>query len=319
MRRLPLPVLLILLHPRVALAHADQPPEPHDLWSAWTLEPAVLLGIGGAALLYRRGLRRLWGRAGVGRGIRRWQAWCFAGGLFALVVALISPVDAVGEALFSVHMVQHLLLVLVAAPLLALGAPLLGTLWALPARQRRGIARAWHRLPRLRAVARLVGHPLSAWLLAVTALWVWHAPGLYDAAVDREWVHVSEHASFFGTALLFWWVLVHPGGRFRRAYGIGVLYLFGAAMQSGILGALLTLSTRTWYGAHLETTAAWGLTPLEDQQIAGAIMWVPGSVIYLVALAIVFAAWLRQAERRARRNERGGRMPSPRLGTTPAK
>ena len=308
----------VVMLPGVALAHTGEPPAPHDLWNTWTFEPAVLLGIGTAALMYRVGLRRVWGRAGVGRGIRRGEASCFLAGLCALAVALISPVDGVGAALFSVHMVQHLLLVLVAAPLLALGAPLLGFLWALPAPRRRVVACWWHRLPRLRAIARGLAHPVSAWLLSAVALWTWHAPVLYDAAVRYEWVHIAEHASFLATALLFWWVLVQPGGRLRRAGGAGLVYLFGAAMQSGALGALLALSTRPWYGAHLESTAPWGLTPLEDQQIAGAIMWVPGTVIYLLALAVVFAAWLREAERRVQRREQSARARFPGLQGTAA-
>lgn len=299
-----LPLLPLVAFPGAALAHADRPPAPHDLPTAWSAEPLVLLGIGLAAWGYARGVRALWARAGRGRGIRRWQAWAYAGGLFALFVALVSPLDALGEALFSAHMVQHLVLVLVAAPLLVLGAPLLAFLWALPLRGRRSLGRAWRRAPVVRALGHAVSHPASAWLLHAAALWAWHAPPLYDAAVENDTVHALEHASFLLSALPFWWALVHPGRWFRHAPGVAVLFVFTFAMQSGILGALLTLSTELWYAAHRGATAAWGLTPLEDQQIAGAIMWVPGSLAYLVATGILFTEWLRAAERRVRRNER---------------
>jgi putative membrane protein len=299
------PLLLLAAFPGAARAHAGRPLAPHDLWTAWSGEPLVLLGIGLGALAYRRGLRALWGRAGVGRGIRSWQAWAYTGGLLALAVALVSPLDALGGALFSGHMVQHLVLVLGAAPLLALGAPLLGWLWALPPGGRRAVARGWHRAPALRALARALSHPASAWLLHAGVLWAWHVPGLYDAAVASDVVHAAEHASFLFTAFLFWWALVHPGGAFRRAPGLGVLYVFTFALQNGILGAWLTLATRSLYAAHAHTTQVWGFTPLQDQQIAGAIMWVPGSTAYLLAVVALFARWLKEAERRVRQHERG--------------
>ncbi|HEX6939394.1 MAG TPA: cytochrome c oxidase assembly protein [Longimicrobiales bacterium] len=290
--------------PRGLLAHDGAPVQPHDLWGAWSLEPGVLLALALAAGCYVRGTRALWRRAGVGRGVRLWQATSFAGGMAALALALVTPLHALGEALFAAHMVQHLLLVLIVAPLLALSAPVPAALWALPSRARRALARRWRCAHRLRAAGRALTHPLAAWILATVTLWAWHLPRAYDAAVRHDAIHSLEHASFLASALLFWWALVRPAGTFRRARGAALLYLFAAGVQGTMLGALLALASRPWYAAHLTTTRPWGLSPLEDQHLGGAIMWMPAGVIYLVALAGALAAWLRDAEREVERRER---------------
>lgn len=284
------------------MLHPGIPPEPHDLWTAWSLEPGTLLALGAATLLYQRGLRSLWARAGVGRGIRRWQAGAYLGGLLALVVAMVTPLDPLGSSLFTAHMVQHLVLVLVAAPLLAAGAPLLALVWALPPSGRRAVQRAWRRGP-LRSTGRALVHPVTAWVLHTVAVWLWHLPALYDLAVRDEAVHALEHASFLLTGVLFWWVLLPFGGGLRSAPGLGILYLFTFTLHSGILGALLTFSGDPWYRSYLSTTAAWGLTPLEDQQIAGAVMWIPGGVVYLAAIGALFLHWMRGMQARS-----GGRQ-----------
>ena len=250
----------------------------------WSFEPAVVSGIALMSWLYVRGVRALWRRAGRGRGVAPWRAGCYAAGMLALAVALISPVDGVSAALFSVHMVQHLLLVMIAAPLLVLGQPHVALLWGLPRSARRSVAHAWRRAPRLRAAWRLASRPAAAWALHTAALWVWHAPRLYEAAVRQEGVHALEHASFLLTALLFWWVLAGHGARRRLGFGAAVLYLFTASMQSVVLGALLALSRQPWYQVHFGTTAPWGLSPLEDQRLAGLIMWVPAGLVYIAAL-----------------------------------
>lgn len=281
--------LLTLVRPDRAFAHAGQPPEPHDLWTAWSIEPQVLLSLAIAGWVYARGVRTLWRRAGAGRGISYRQVRCFAAGLAVLAIALISPVDSVGSALFSVHMVQHLLLTLIAAPLLALGSPFLGSLWGIPRSKRRALGRWWRSARGWRAAWRVVSHPMVVWCAHTVVLWAWHLPVLYESALRDDLVHALEHASFFVTAFLFWWLLIHPG-RHRLAHGLGVIYLFGAALQSGILGALIVFAPRPWYAMHYGTTRAWGLTPLEDQQLAGLIMWVPASLVYLIAIgALLFA------------------------------
>jgi putative membrane protein len=234
-----------------------------------------------AALMYAFGTRQLWRRAGPGRGITRARVACFATGLVTLAIALFSPIDALSEGLFSAHMVQHLLLVIVAAPLLVLGEPQYVMLWILRVDARRSVAHWWRNAHRLRSIWHALSQPIVAWLLHVAALWAWHFPKVYDAALRDERIHIVEHLSFLLTALLFWWVVLD---RRRLRVGVATFYLFAAALQSTLLGALLTVARHPWYAAHLYSTQAWGLTPLEDQQLAGLIMWIPAGLVYLVAV-----------------------------------
>ena len=291
---------------------------PHDLWRAWSLEPGVVLPLAAGACLYARGLRALWGHAGSRRGIRRWQAWCAAAGWLVLVAALISPLDALGSVVFSGHMAQHELLMAVAAPLLVLGRPLLAVLWSLPVGWRR-LAGRWAAAGPVRRSWRVLTWPSVAWVMHAVAIWGWHAPRLYDAAVARESVHALQHASFLGTAVLFWWALIY-GHAARRRYGAAVLYLFTTAVHTTALGAVLALASRPLYPVYA-STALWALTPLEDQQLAGLIMWVPAGVAYLIAALGFMLAWLRQSDRHAgrlresRAREASGRAPGH--GVTP--
>jgi putative membrane protein len=285
-----------------ALLHIGPPPTPETIWHTWTWDPWVLLVLGAASLLYARGVRTLWRRAGVGRGIRVWQAWCYLGGIVALFVALISPLDAWGTALFSAHMVQHMVLIVVAAPLLALGRPMVPMLWALPRRWRERVGRAAKRRP-VRSLWTALTSPLGVWVLHAVAVWVWHAPQLYQATLESYPIHTLQHLSFFGSALLFWWVLIYLGRRGRLGYGLGVLFVFTTAVQGSLLGAVLTFAPTAWYPIYEPSTLAWGRSVLEDQQVGGLIMWVPGGLIYVATALVLLAAWLRVAERQSQRRD----------------
>lgn len=300
-RGLALAIGASMLAPAASWAHDGRPVAPHDLWAAWSVEPWVVVPLFLSAWLYSRGVERLWRRSGAGRGVRRWEAACFAGGWLTLLVAMVSPLHAMGGALFSAHMVQHELLMALAAPLLVLGRPVVPFLWALPIGWRRA-AGGWAKRNPVRSGWRALTNPFAAWLLHAAALWLWHLPALYEATLASEAAHALQHASFLGTGLLFWWALVH-GREGRMGYGASVFYLFATAMHSGGLGALLTFAPRPWYAAYGATTAAWGLSPLEDQQLAGLIMWIPASLSYLAATLILLAAWMRESERRAARWE----------------
>jgi putative membrane protein len=290
---------------RAALAHGAGvhgaasvgPRHWNDLWRTWELEPGVLVPLALSAWLYARGLRRLWREGHVGRGVRVWEAFCFGGGWLTLAIALVSPLHPWGRVLFSAHMTQHELLMLVAAPLLVLGKPIIASLKALPpgwAREavRRTNAPWWQR------TWAMLTHPFVAWVIHAAVLWAWHIPVLFQATIDDEFVHALQHLSFVLSALLFWWAVLQ--GRPRAVgYGVAVLYLFTTALHSGLLGALIALTKSVWYPAYRGTTDSWGLTPLEDQQLGGLIMWIPACTVYVVAGLALFAGWLRESERRA--------------------
>lgn len=284
-----------------AVAHEGQPLGPHDLWGAWSWEPVTLMGLASSAVLYVRGVYRLWQGAGFGRGVRCWQALAFAGGWLTLGLALVSPLHTLGPVLFFVHMIQHEVLMLIAAPLFVLSRPLLPFLWGLPRTWQQRVAR-WGRGRIIQASWQTLTDPLVIWIVHALAVWLWHIPGLYQATLDDETVHILQHVSFLGTALLFWWALIY-GRHGKLGYGLAVLYVFTTAVHTSILGALLTFAPSLWYPAYAETTAAWRLTPLEDQQLGGLIMWVPGGVVYVFAGLAFFVLWLEEVERRVLQRE----------------
>jgi cytochrome c oxidase assembly factor CtaG len=223
----------------------------------------------------------------------------FAAGIGILFAALISPFDALDDQLFSAHMVQHLVLLLIAPPLLIFGRPALACLWAFPLRARRALGRFWLRSG-LQLAAHTLMSPIFVWILGSVILWFWHLPAPYGWALGNESVHAFEHVCFFVSSLMFWSLVLEPMGRRRMDYASTLLFVATFGVQNGLLGALLTFAGRPLYAAHLSTTAAWGLTPLQDQQLAGLIMWIPASLIHLTTLGILFVVWMQVAERRAR-------------------
>jgi putative membrane protein len=291
-------------------ARAAGPRDWHELVRMWGLEPAVVIPLILSAWLYARGVARLWGEAGPGRGVRRREAACFAGGWFTLVVALVSPLHPWGSVLFSAHMTQHELLMLVAAPLLVLGRPLVASLKALPPGWARRAVRLG-RVPWWRRTWRGLTNPFVAWAVHAVVLWVWHLPVLFQATLDDEWIHAIQHLSFLASALLFWWAVME-GPQRSSGYGMAVLYMFTTALHSGLLGAIITLASSVWYPAYRSTTHHWGLTPLEDQQLGGLIMWIPACAVYIVAGLAALAAWMRDSERRVQRwEDRSSPVPEP--------
>jgi cytochrome c oxidase assembly factor CtaG len=247
--------------------------------------------------VYTSGVVRLWQNAGYGRGVRPLEALAYATGCVVVVIALSPPLDGWSEQWLAAHMVQHELLMVVAAPLVAVGAPLVGILWAMPSRLRHALIGSVQRTP-LPGFWRTITAPPCAFILYGLALWTWHLPVLYDDALEHEVVHVVQHLCFFGTAALFWWGIVH-GRQGRNGYGAAVVYLFVTAVHGGVLGALMTVSPRVWYVPYLVEHPA-GLTPLQDQQLAGLLMWVPTGAAFAAGALFLFAAWLRQSDRLSR-------------------
>jgi putative membrane protein len=285
----------------VVFAHGGKPDGPDELWTDWSFDPLVVFGLAASAIVYGVGLFRLWRASERGRGVSGWAAASFAAGWLALAAALISPLHPWGEVLFSAHMTQHEILMLVAAPLFVLSRPLIAMMWAFPPEARKSIGGIFAS-GRLKGIVDFFSNGFVAWAVHAMALWVWHVPFLFQATLESDLVHTLQHICFFGSALLFWWAIIYsPRG--LPSYGAAVLYLFTTSIHSGILGAFLTFTTRVWYPAYSDSTAAWGLTPLEDQQLGGLIMWVPAGIVYIAAGLVMFAGWMRESEKRVLRRE----------------
>lgn len=273
-------------------AHADAgvPIGPGEIRYAWNWDPVLVLNLLLLWWLYGRGLARLWSRAGAGHGVSVGRPLAFLGGIAVIFAALVSPLDALCGQLASAHMVQHLLLMIVAAPLFVLGAPSQVLIRGLSPPWQRAAA-SWRRLCRC-AWFRVIRQPAVAWTAYAAVMWLWHLPSLYEAALRHPIVHDVQHLSFFGAACLFWRPLLDPVSRQRMHPIAAVLYLFATSLQGSALGIFMALSQETWYPEFQETTTAWGFTPLEDQQLAGLIMWMPACLVYALAAVAVFGIWL---------------------------
>lgn len=271
--------------------------------TSWSWRPAVVLILVTLASVYASGWWRL--RAtGYGRLARRWRLVLYLSGLATLALALLSPVDEFAHLSLSVHMVQHLLLTMVAAPLLLLGNPLPVGLWGLPRGVRRAVGRLLTRRAPFRRALWVVTLMPVAWLLFVGTLWLWHLPAAYQAALRAPVLHDVEHVAFFGTALLFWWPIIEPAPRLheRIPRGFAILYLIAATGQNTLLSALIALPERVLYPYYEASASPFGLAALDDQALAGGIMWSMGHM-YLIPILLVVAKMLDREERVTRQRE----------------
>lgn len=292
--------LLILLATGPALAHTSA--DALGAEAAWSFYPGVVWPLCLTGGLYWVGTLRVWRRAGHGRGVRRQQVACFWLGWTCLALALVSPLHWLGEHLFSAHMVEHEILMTLSAPLLVLARPGGAYLWGLPAAWR-PVLGGLSRNPILAGLWTILTDPLGATVLHGVTIWTWHAPALFTAALAHEAIHWLQHLSFFVTALFFWWALLYGRAR-ERGYGAAIFYLFATGLHSGFLGILLTISRQPWYPADTSFVQGWGLTPLEDQQLAGLIMWVPGGFVYVIAALVLGAMWIQRSGTLAGEGER---------------
>jgi len=279
---------LIVLLTAVAVpasAHAPTAAARPGPWLA-----IVLLGL--AAVGYVTGIARVRPHVHAQRELGA-RAWAFAAGWVALALALLSPLDAAAGRSFAAHMIQHEALMLIAAPLLVMGRGLPTLLWSLP-RDARVAVGHFTKLRVVRGAWNAITSPMSAWLLHGAALWLWHAPPLFNAALGDGALHHWQHATFFVTALLFWHALLRHGARSAR--GAAIFYLFTTTVHTGVLGALITFARAPLYAPFdYGLLPAGALTPLEDQQLGGLIMWVPGALVYVGVALTLLARWLRDA------------------------
>jgi cytochrome c oxidase assembly factor CtaG len=248
-------------------------------------------GIVAVGAFYGAGVARVWQRAGRGRIVRVWQTVCFGTALVTLAIAFASGLDAAAQRSLAAHMAQHVLLISVAAPLLVLGAPIIVTSYALDVPESgRRLGLWFHRFGGMRRTALVVG---AAFVLHTSAVGIWHLPAAYGAALTNPLLHAIEHASFLLTAMFLWWAVLGAGR--RLAGGAGVLVLFVVTLPMNALGLLMTLAHSPWYAAYTHHTSM--QTALDDQAVAGVIMWGFGGVATLVGAFALFVAWLQGMER----------------------
>ena len=289
---------LALAVPARSLGHGGEAPSPSfpQVLLEWRLEPIVLVGIAIAAVGWVALLRRVATRH-PDHPHPRWRSAAFLGGLAILAIALTSPIEAYEGALFSVHMLQHMLLELVAAPLLLLGAPATLALRAAAPSVRARLLAVLHS-----RVVTVLSFPLLAWVLFAAVNWGWHFSSLYDQALETPWLHDLQHVTFLGAALLFWWpVVAADPARWRLPHPVRLFYLFLAMPQNSFLGIALMSAPASLYPHYTTNVRDWGPTPVVDQSIGGMLMWVGGDVVFLLAMGLVVAAWVRHEDRRTAR------------------
>jgi putative membrane protein len=253
-------------------------------WSAWSLEPSVIFGAAVVLALYAIGVRSVAASDAAERAVLPRRAASFAVGVALIVLALISPLDALTDDLLSLHMLQHVVLATLAPPFVILGLPPSLVRWLM----RRGAVD--------RAV-RLLTLPFVAAALFIVNMWAWHAPPLYEAALHHESVHIGQHLTFIATGLLFWWPIIEPVAE-RASMGIGgrLLYVFVTGFPMGVLALLLISAQSPAYDFYADREGLWGISPLADQQIAGLIMGSIGEGASFVAFTVLFLRFMASEE-----------------------
>jgi putative membrane protein len=261
-------------------------PAIQTVLQTWVLPVPVTLCLVATALIYLRGWHRLHGL--LPNVISVWRLAAFMSGLFALWIAVGSPLAAFDDELLSIHMIQHILLMAVAPPLILLGAPALPLLHGLPQKFVRSGLGLFLRWPPVQWMGHTLTHPVCCWLAATVALIGWHTPTAFELALGSDFWHEIEHACFFATSILFWWPVMQPWpsvGRWPR-WSIP-LYLFIGMMANDALSAFLAFCDRVLYPSYASASPLFAISPLDDQALAGALMWVFGSFVYLIPAVVI--------------------------------
>ena len=273
-------------------AASPGPPGVPDLLGVQAIDPVALLLAASAAWTYAVGLLR----TPPGRRPTRAQVGATSLGLAVLAIAVASPLHLAADVLVSAHMVQHVLLVAVAGPLLVLGRPLVVGVRGLPRPARLRLARIRARLGVTTPRTRRLWQPVPTWLVLVATLWLWHAAGPYEAALSNPLLHLLEHASFLGAGLLFAGLVAGAAGAARIPRGTAILMVFAASVPTVFLAVLMTFAPAPWYPTHAAGAARWGLDPLADQQLAGVLMWVPMGAVAATTVLVLLSRWLREVD-----------------------
>jgi putative membrane protein len=262
----------------------------HEHAIDWTLDPLLLVPLGLTLAIFLVGLRRLAARASQANG----RPGLFLAGWTVLTLALVSPLHAAGERSFTMHMIEHELIMLVATLLLAASGVGATLAWGLPRPLRLAIGSG--ATSPLQWLWRQLTEPVTATTIQAVVMWAWHAPALFDRALESDGWHIAQHASFFLSSLLFWWAMLHPRGR-HAGYGVSAACLFITSLVGGALGALMSVSQSPWYADYAAMgVSGIGLDPTTDQQLAGLVMWIPGGLVHGIAAILMFYKWLKASE-----------------------
>jgi len=267
----------------LALLHGD---EVHFSWTAWDAHPSIVIGCGALIAAYLWGVGPARERWSLGPPASRWQIAAFVGSVVILFVSLTGPIHDLSDYyLFSAHMVQHMLLMMIVPPLMLLGMP------------------AWLIRPALRArrverLARFLTQPLIAFAIYNVVFVIWHFPFMYNAALEDHDVHIVQHLMFIATATMMWWPVVNPVPELARMPGpVQILYLFAIGLPASVVSAFIALSEEVVYPFYGRAPRVFALSALEDQQLGGMIMWVPGMILLWAAITVVFFRWARREDR----------------------
>jgi len=277
-------------------AHDGTPLSPHTLMRMWDWESWSMVGLILIAWLYSRGVRILWWRSGVGQVITVGQALAFNSGLTVLFIAFVSPLHALSADLFIAHMMQHLLLILLAAPLLLLGKAPVALRWAIPKEIQRYWHYWWRRQSDLHLIGRVIRQPRVSWGLYLATLWLWQTPYVYKVALHDGVVHWAQHGVLLTAAMLFWRLLLLPKMDESISPALRFGFVATVALAGILLGILITLTPPFWYPSYLPTAQQWGLTPIVDQQVTGIVLLVSMALVYLSLTVAAWRAW-RQEKR----------------------
>lgn len=274
---------------------------------SWSWRPEVIVPLLVLAVLYGRGwwvLRRR-GRAEAGFA-KGWRLGAYLLGLFFIAISLLSPIDTLSSFLFAMHMVQHLLMVMFAPPLLMIANPFPVFLWGLPDPLRRSVgywlSRAISQHSPVRRTLRSLLSPGTSWFIFVIVLWGWHDPNLYNAALRHQWIHDLEHITFFVTAMLFWWRITGAGPRVHQKLSLlgRVALAIAGVPPNMVLGVFLAFASEPLYSFYVEMPRITGLSALEDQSLSGIIMWIPGSMMYIIAALVMLFTWMKWEEKKGK-------------------
>lgn len=273
---------------------------------SWSWRPEVIIPLLLLAVWYGRGwqVMRRRGRAEAGFA-KGWRLGAYLLGLLFLAISLLSPVDTLGSFLFAMHMVQHLLMVMFAPPLLMIANPFPVFLWGLPTPVRQSVgywlSRTISQKGPIRRSLRTLLSPGTAWFIFVIVLWGWHDPNMYNAALRHQWIHDIEHITFFATAMLFWWRITGAGPRVHQKMSLlgRVALAIAGVPPNMILGVFLAFASEPLYSFYVEMPRITSLSALEDQALSGIVMWIPGSMMYIIAALVLLFTWMRGEEKKS--------------------